>query len=118
MKKNENNKSPIEVLITIVAQKAVGNVVKILDEFEENNYISVFGHGTVESEIVNLFGFGLLERAVTFAIIKTENSTALLEKISKDLQFETDEGAGIALTVPINSVEKEFLNLLLNKEVK
>lgn len=116
--KKISNPSPIEVLFTIVAKKEVDNVLKILNEFKEKNSIVVFGHGTVESEIVNLFGFGLLERGLTISIIKAENSSVLIERISKDLQFETDEHVGLAFTVPINSIEKEFLNYLLNpKEV-
>ena len=106
--------SPIEVLITIVNLNETDNVLKILKEFGEINTLVVLGHGTAESEIIDLFGFGVIERTITFTIIQTKNSSLLVEKICNDLQFETEARKGLVFTLPINSIEKNFLNQLKN----
>lgn len=106
--------SPIEVLVTIVGPSETDNVLKILNEFGEQNTLVVLGHGTTESELIQLFGFGVIERTITFSIIQTKNSSALVEKINTDLQFETEERKGLVFTLPIKSIEKNFFNQLKN----
>ena len=104
--------SPIEVMFTITNDAAVNEVNKILNEFKDSECIALYAKGTVKSEIVDLFGFGILERMLTITIISTKNRRELLERISTDLKFNTEEGRGLVFTVPINSIEKQALNLL------
>lgn len=109
-------KSPIEILITIVTNKELENVVNILEGYNECNGIHVLGYGTVDSEIVDLFGFGLFERVITFSIIEVKNSKTIIEKLNEELNFTTEDKMGIAFTIPINSIEKEFFNTLTKGE--
>ena len=103
-------KAPLELLITIVSEHASDKVLEILDEFKAKNSLVILANGTVESEIVDLFGFGQIERTITATFIKSENSALIVERISKDLNFHCEEGKGLAFTIPLNSMEKSVLD--------
>lgn len=111
-KKAELPKSPIDLLFVVTNSDAVEKLNEILNRYKLNNNLAIFANGTVDSEIVDLFGFGILNRMLTTSIIQTSKSQELLKNISDELGFETEEGKGIAFTVPINSIEKYGLNIL------
>lgn len=113
-RKKVSNPSPIELLFTIVNENLTSKVNDILNSFGEKNTIMVFGHGTVESEIIELFGFGIVDKALTISIIQRKKSEEIVEFISKELGLQTTEHAGIVFTVPINSIEKDFYNFIVN----
>lgn len=112
MKKNLKP-SPIQLLVTIVNPKEVDNVLEILNTMQEKNNLILLGYGTADSQVLDLFGFGIMERSMTLSLVQTKNASALVEKIATTLQFETEERKGLAFTVAINSIEKGFLEELL-----
>lgn len=113
----KNKDSYIELLIVIVKRHKGHIVCEILNEYKCVNHINCIGHGTTDSEVADLFGFGIIERDIVVSVIASNKT----EKILKDLDttFHFDERHnGLAFTVPINSIEKNLLDLLNIKEEK
>lgn len=105
--------APVELLIVVVNPAKSGKVFEILHEWEEKNSLAVMGCGTSDSNLLELFGFGIVERTVVMAIINTKNGHEIVHEIATKLQFHTPEFSGVAFTVPVNSMEKSFLKLIL-----
>lgn len=110
----KSNPAPIELLFAVVDKNQTSKVNDLLNAFGEKNTIIVFGHGTVDSEIVELFGFDIIDKALTISIVQRKNSSDLIEMLAKELKLNEEEHTGVVFTVPINSIEKEFFNFLKN----
>jgi nitrogen regulatory protein PII len=106
--------SPIELLVAVCEQNKASEVSKILNRHKENFSIIALGKGTAESDGYGLFGFGIMERDIVFAIINTYNIDKIIRVIARRMKFNPKDKKGIVFTLPVNSIEKQFLNLLQN----
>ena len=103
--------SPINLLVVIVDRYLGEAVTQILEQNSIKAYIQCLGHGTAESEISDLFGFGIKERDIVLSFVVPNASEELLQKLNEEFKF-TERHNGLAFTVPINSAEKQLLKIL------
>lgn len=103
--------SPIDLLITIVNRGMGEKVKETISEFNFKNHIELIGYGTAESEISDLFGFGIKERDIVLSFVESEKSKAVLDKLNEEFYFN-ERHTGLAFTIPLNSAEKSLVDLL------
>lgn len=103
--------SPIDLLIVIIPRHKGNKVCKILNDYKIYTHVNCIGYGTAESTIADLFGFGIKERDIVFAIIPTDKGEKLLDVFENEFKFEEKDN-GLAMTLPINSIEKKLFDLI------
>lgn len=108
--KNEKINSPLDILMVIIDAAYEEVLVPLLEKNDVTNYIHLAGRGTAESELSELFGFGIKNREVFLCLVKSEKSEELLEILNNEIHFDI-EHQGLAFTIPLNSAEKELLKL-------
>lgn len=110
--------SPVNLLIAIVGRNKGTDAIKVLNRYKIFTHFVCIGNGTAESEIADLFGFGIIERDVVISLAPVTNSTKILNSLDRKFHFK-ERHNGLALTIPINSVEKKILeSLKIIKEEK
>ena len=103
--------SPVNLLITIVGRNKGNEVVEILNKYKIFTHVICIGNGTSESGIADLFGFGIIERDIVISLIHVSTSSKILNSLDKNFHFN-EKHNGLALTIPINSIEQKSLEIL------
>lgn len=110
MKKQKVN-SPFEIMITIVDKGDGENVIKLLEQNNITHIIALQGTGTAESEVAELFGFGVVERDVIICLIDETRSKALVELVYTDLNLGV-EHSGFVFTICPSASTLDLINTL------
>ena len=101
--KNKVESNKLELLVTIVNRNKAEFYQDLIQSFEVNMQMIVFGKGTANKEILEVLGLANSEKAIIFSIIKEEKLKDAL--YSLDEKFRTiKNGKGIAYTIPLTSV--------------
>lgn len=103
-KENKNiSLSKLEVLITIVNRIKAEYYVDLIQSFEVNMQMIVYGEGTANEQILQVLGITSSQKAVIISIVNKKNSKDILNKLSE--KFKTiKNGKGIAYTIPMSSI--------------
>jgi hypothetical protein len=110
--KNKTKLQPNPFLLLVIVNRHEGhNVVNILNKNKIESHINCIGHGTSESGIAELFGFGIIERDMVLSIIPNELNEKILDDLNNVFNFD-EPHKGLALTIPVNKIEKKLLNLI------
>lgn len=102
--------SPISLLIAIVDDNQGQKVEEYLVRHKLNAGILFNGKGTSESEIIDLFAFGVDDKDVIAVIVPVEKEDQILEDITELTGIENDE-YGLTMLVPISSASSTILEL-------
>lgn len=103
----------LKVLITIVNRGKGNFFIDLLENFSINFQCLCLGHGTADSEVLNMLGLATAEKDVVISIIREEETTKIMETLND--KFETvKNGGGIAFTIPIKSVVGVYLYQFLS----
>ena len=113
MKKNAI-KSPIALLMSIIEDDRAKDVEKYLSDNHLSTGISFMSKGTAESDIADIFGFGMNDRVVIVAIIPIAQKDRILADINEITGVEKDT-YGLNMILNIQSVSS---NLLENMNIK
>ena len=101
--KNKVESNKLELLVTIVNRNKAEFYQDLIQSFEVNMQMIVFGEGTANKEILEVLGLANSEKAVIFSIIKEEKLKDALYLLEE--KFRTiKNGKGIAYTIPLSSV--------------
>ncbi len=103
--------APIEMLIAVTDRGKGKNVIKILNKWDSQYHLICLAKGTAESNIAEIFGFGITDRDLVIAIINIHHSEELLDEIAKELHLYIPTN-GLAMTLPINSASSDMLDML------
>ncbi|MDD4110334.1 MAG: hypothetical protein PHS54_02145 [Clostridia bacterium] len=110
--------SPVDMLIAIVGRHKGNEAIEILNKYKIFTHVICIGNGTAESDIADLFGFGIIERDVVISLIPVIKSTKILNSLNRKFHFK-ERHNGLAFTIPINSIEKKILESMeVNKGEK
>lgn len=104
-------KPPFEIMISIVDRGDGEKVAKLLEQNHINHIAILQGTGTAESEIAELFGFGVVERDIVVSLIDQERSKAMVELLYTDLNMGI-EHSGCVFTISPSSATLDLLNTL------
>ncbi|MBQ4558279.1 MAG: hypothetical protein IJA61_02745 [Clostridia bacterium] len=103
--------APFEVLVCIVERGVGDKVNEILNVHDCPFHITTLGEGTAASETADIFGFGIVEREVIWALVDPIMSTKILKTLNDVLELEKPR-KGIALTIPANAASNLMLDVL------
>lgn len=115
--KNPNIKK-LKVLITIVNRSKALFYTDLLEQYDVNMQMTLYGNGTANSEMLGLLGLVETEKAVILSIVKEDKikdiKMVLAEKFDK-----VKDGKGIAYTIPMQSIiGVSIYQFLANNQIK
>ena len=92
----------LKLLVTIVGRNKAELYMDLVESFEANVQLLTHGHGTANTEMLQLLGLSDSEKAVIFSIIRADRAKEILSMLED--KFQTVRGGkGIAYTVPLES---------------
>ena len=93
----------LKLLITIVNRSRALLYLDVIEQFEVNMQMVIYGKGTASSEIINLLGLSESDKAVILSVIKEDKVKDALETLKEKFE-KVKHGKGVACTVPLSSV--------------
>ena len=109
--KNTKIESPISLLISIVDRDLTQEIEKYLNEKNLIGGLAFMGKGTAESEIADIFGFGIVEREIVWSLINPLMSDKVLKTLNEVLELNKP-ARGIAMTIPASAASNLMLDVL------
>ena len=115
--KNPNIKK-LKILITIVNRSKALFYTDLLEQYDVNMQMTLYGNGTANSEMLGLLGLVETEKAVILSIVREDKikdiKMVLAEKFDK-----VKDGKGIAYTIPMQSIiGVSIYQFLANNQIK
>ena len=93
----------LKLLITIVNRSRALLYLDVIEQFEVNMQMVIYGKGTASNEIINLLGLSETDKAVILSVIKEDKVKDALETLKEKFE-KVKNGKGVACTVPLSSV--------------
>lgn len=111
MKKVTNKPSPIELLLLINDDGMGEEIEKYLNEHKLLGGIVFNGKGTAESDIADIFGFGLSNKDIIAVFIPKAKKDKIIADINEITGVEKDR-FGLNMSLDINSISSNLLEFL------
>ena len=102
-KKQTSNLHKLKILITIVDRSKTLYYLDLLEQFEVNVQMVSYGHGTANSQMLNLLGIAESEKSVIFSFVRQDKVKEILETLNEKFQ-KIKNGKGIAYTIGLDSI--------------
>lgn len=104
-------KYKLEIMLAVVNEGEADLVQKVLENNGIEHSFVCMAKGTANSQIENLFSFGIMEKEIVSFIVSSSESKVLFKKLYEEL-FKNDEHKGLLLTMPLNAISSDlFQNL-------
>ena len=131
MAKSKENKTPkikknvtsdikkIKILVTVVNRSKTLFYTDLLEQFEVNMQMVIYGHGTADSEMLIYLGLAESDKTVIISFVREDKVKEVLETLKEKFE-KVKNGKGIAYTIPMKSVIGVSIYQFLtnNKDVK
>ena len=102
-KKQTSNVHKIKILITVVDKSKSIFFVDLLEQYEVNVQMVLYGRGTANSQMLDLLGINESDKAVILSFIREDKIKDAMETLSE--KFKTvKNGKGIAYTISLDSI--------------
>ena len=114
--KNTTIKSPVELVVAICDDKKGEEVEAYLNSVHLDAGLLFMGKGTAESEIADLFGFGMNNKDIVAVIVPIEKTQKVVDKIIQITGIEND-AYGLTFVMPLSSASSllfDIANIKLN----
>lgn len=105
-KVDRNNSSAIKklkLLVTVVDRSKALFYVDLLEQFEINMQMVLYGKGTANTEMLNLLGLAESDKAIILSIIREDKVLDIMETLNEKFE-KVKNGKGIAYTIPMKSI--------------
>ncbi len=109
--KKKHITAPFELLVAIVERGKSEKVSEILKVHDCIFTLTTLGQGTARSEAADIFGFGIVDRDVVWALVNPLMSQRILDTLNNVLELNQPQ-RGIAMCIPINSASNLMLDTL------
>lgn len=109
--KKQKVKSPFEIMVAIVDRGDGDKVSELLEQNHIQQTVTLQGTGTADSEVAELFGFGVVERDIVVCLVDQGRSKAMVELLYTDLNMGI-EHSGCVFTISPSSATLDLINLL------
>lgn len=93
----------LKLLVTIVNRSKATYYIDLLEQFEVNMQLVVYGKGTANSEMRDLLGIVETDKVVLISFVREDKVTDVLETLKEKFE-KIKNGKGIAYTIPMNSI--------------
>ena len=75
----------------------------LIEQYEVNMQMVLYGQGTANSEMLNLLGLAETDKAVIVSVIREDKTKDILETLAEKF-MKVKNGKGIAYTIPMKSI--------------
>lgn len=93
----------LKLLVTIVNRSRTLLFLDVIEQFEVNIQMVIYGKGTASNEMLNMLGLAETDKAVILSIIREDKVKDALETLQEKFT-KVKQGKGIAYTIPMSSV--------------
>ena len=93
----------LKLLVTIIDRSKALYYSDLLEQFEINMQMVIYGKGTADREMLNLLGLAENEKAIILSVVREDNVAEVLETLSEKFE-KIKNGKGIAYTIPMKSI--------------
>lgn len=93
----------LKLLITVVNRSKETYFIDLLEQFEVNMQMVVYGKGTANSEMLNLLGLAESEKAIIISCVREDKIKDIKNTLSEKFK-KIRNGKGIAYTIPMQSI--------------
>ena len=114
-KKQVSNVRKLKILITIVDRSKTLFYVDLLEQFEVNVQMVLYGKGTANSQMRALLGIVETEKSVIVSYIREDRVKEALETLDEKFH-KVKNGKGIAFTVSLDSMIGVSMYQLLSND--
>lgn len=109
--KKQQNIEKFSVMLAICDDEQKDKLENFLARNNLVNGIIFKGKGTAESEIADIFGFGLSDRLVSATLVPQTGQEKLLKELTDELGIENDT-YGLTMLLDINSASSVVLEMM------
>ena len=102
-KKRKTNLRKLKILITVIDRSKTLFYMDLLEQFEVNVQMVLYGKGTADSLMRDLLGIGETDKSVIISYIREDKVKEALETLSEKF-VKVKNGKGIAYTVDMDSL--------------
>ena len=114
-KKEVSNVKKLKMLITVVDRSKTLFYLDLLEQFEVNVQMVLYGKGTANSEMLNLLGLVESDKSIILSYIKEDRVKDALETLNEKF-IKVKNGKGIAYTIPLDSIIGVSMYQLLSND--
>lgn len=93
----------LKVLVTIVERSKTDFYLDVLEGYEVNMQMVLYGRGTAPNDILQYLGLTSIDKAVIISVVKESRIKEILTSYEERF-FKTKNGKGIAFSVPMSSI--------------
>ena len=103
--KNDINQGikKLKLLVTIVDRSKALYYTDLLEQFEINMQMVIYGKGTADRDMLSLLGLTDNDKAIILSVFREENVKDILETLAEKFE-KIKNGKGIAYTIPMKSI--------------
>jgi nitrogen regulatory protein PII len=114
-KKEISNVKRLKMLVTVVDRSKTIFYQDLLEQFEVNVQMILYGKGTANSEMLNLLGLDESDKAVILSYIKEERVKDAIETLNEKFH-KVKNGKGVAFTIALDSIIGVSMYQLLSND--
>ena len=114
-KKQVSSVRKLKLLVTIVDRSKALFYVDLLEQFDVNVQMVLYGRGTANSQMLDLLGIAETEKAVIISYIREDKVKEALETLDEKFH-KVKNGKGIAYTVSLDSIIGVSMYQLLSND--
>lgn len=115
VKKQVSDVKKLKMLITVVDRSKALFYVDLLEQFEVNVQMVMYGKGTANSEMLNLLGIAESDKAVIMSYIREDKVKEALDTLNEKFH-KVKNGKGIAYTISLDSIIGVSMYQLLSND--
>ena len=114
-KKEVSSVRKLKMLITIIDRSKTLFYVDLLEQFEVNVQMVLYGKGTADSQIRDLLGLTESEKSIIISYIREDKIKEALETLDEKFH-KVKNGKGIAFTIALDSIIGVSMYQLLSND--
>ena len=113
--KQVSNVRKLKMLVTVVDRSKTLFYVDLLEQFEVNVQMVLYGRGTANSQMLNLLGLAESEKSVIISYIREDMVKEAMDTLD-DKFNKVKNGKGIAYTISLDSIIGVSMYQLLSND--
>ena len=102
-KRAKSNVRKLKMLITIVDRSKTLFYLDLLEQFEVNVQLVLYGKGTASTQMINVLGLVEADKSAIVSYIREDRVKEALDTLSEKFA-KVKNGKGIAYTIPLDSI--------------
>ena len=114
-KKEVSSVRKLKLLITVIDRSKTLFYVDLLEQFEVNVQMVLYGKGTANSQIRDLLGLTEAEKSIIISYIREDKVKEALETLDEKFH-KVKNGKGVAFTVSLDSIIGVSMYQLLSND--